>query len=52
MTDDRRTPGEPDGEVVSPRVPGWTPRQVLPGELSVGPRIDDLGSLPEPVPAA
>jgi putative peptidoglycan lipid II flippase len=50
MTDDRRTPGERDGEVVSPRVPGWTPRQALPGELSVGPRIDDLGSLPEPAP--
>jgi putative peptidoglycan lipid II flippase len=24
---------------------------VMPGELRVGPRIDDLGSLPEPVPA-
>ena len=48
MTDDRRTPGEPDGEVGSPRASGWTPRQVLPGELRIGPRIDDLGSLPEP----
>lgn len=51
MTDDRRAPGESDEEVVSPRVPGWSPRRVLPGELRVGPKIDDLGSLPEPVPA-
>ena len=52
MTEDRRTPREPNSDAVSPRVRGWEPRRVLPGELRVGPRIDDLGSLPEPVPAA
>jgi len=51
MTDDPRPPGEPDEPVVSPRGPGWTPRKVLPGELRVGPHIDDLWSSPEPVPA-
>jgi putative peptidoglycan lipid II flippase len=42
MTGDRRPPEDPAGEPESPRIRGWEPRRVLPGELPVGPRPGEI----------
>jgi putative peptidoglycan lipid II flippase len=42
MTGSQRPPEDPAGEPESPRIRGWEPRRVLPGELRVGPRLDDM----------